>query len=308
MKTNKISRILIPMDFSENAFLALQHATLMARLFKADLYLLHVIETMEFAYNVYDPLLLNNTNEEMEKFAVDSLLKLAKKTCSEKVCVENGIHVVPLTNKGKVISEIRDTAKNFTIDIIVMGTHGAKGFNEYFIGSNAHKTVNVSPCPVITIHTNARKIGFNNIVMPIDNSFHSRQKVDFTIEIALKYGAKIHILGLINSDDLVEKSKFDIKINAVEKEVANANVPYEVKIVKGKNIAVEAMNYSDKIAADLIVIMTDHESNLTGMFLGGFAKQIVNHSKIPVLSIKPMEGYTESIDITGISNPFNNPE
>jgi hypothetical protein len=40
--------------------------------------------------------------------------------------------------------------------------------------------------------------------------------------------------------------------------------------------------------------MTDHESNLTGRFLGGFAKQIVNHSKVPILSIRPMEGPIET--------------
>ena len=302
-----INRILVPIDFSENSLLALEHAALMARIFKADLYLLHVIETMEFAYNVYDPLLLNKSNDEMEKFAINSLKKLAKKTCSEEMCIKNGIHLIPLVNKGRVISEILDTAKNFTIDIIVMGTHGVKGFNEYFIGSNAHKTIAVSPCPVITIHTNADKPGFKNIVMPIDNSFHSRQKVDFTIELASAYGAKVHILGLFDTDDEMEKNKFELKINTVEKAIENANLSYEVHIVKGKNIAAESISYSDKIKADLVVIMTDHESMLTGTFLGGFAKQIVNHSKIPVLSIRPVEGYVEALDLTGISNPFNNP-
>jgi nucleotide-binding universal stress UspA family protein len=66
--------------------------------------------------------------------------------------------------------------------------------------------------------------------------------------------------------------------------------------VNGTNIAVEAMNYSDKIGADLIVIMTDHESHLTGIFLGMFAKQIVNHSKIPVMSIKPVETPFQAFD------------
>lgn len=301
MSTHTINRILTPIDFSENGQLALEHATFMARLFKADLYLLHVIENIEFAYNIYDPLLLNKQDNELEKFAIKSLNKLSK-----ILGMENGIHVVPLVNKGRVISEILETVENYSIDIIIMGTHGTKGFNEYFVGSNAHKTVSVAPCPVITIQTNANKLGFTNIVLPIDNSIHSRQKVDFAIEIASKYGARIHILGLIDTDDEIEKNKFEIKIEAVKIAAKIAKLSYVVKIVKGKNIAVEAMNYSNQIKADLIVIMTDHESKLNGIFLGDFAKQIVNHSKIPVLSIKPVEGYVESPELIGISNPYNN--
>jgi nucleotide-binding universal stress UspA family protein len=304
MKMQKIKRILVPIDFSENGMLALGHAAFMARLFKADLYLLHVIEVMEFAFNVYDPILLNNqSTDEMEKFATENLNKLAKKTSEEKE-----IQVIPLINKGRVISGITEAAKDNKIDIIVMGTHGAKGFDEYFVGSNADKTVTVSPCPVLTMQANAIKLGFKNIVLPIDNSLHSRQKVDLAIELASVYKAKINILGLINSNEDIDENKFNIKLDSVEKAVKKANVVYVREIVKGKNSAVEAMNFSEKINADLIMIMTDQESNLSGMFLGGFAKQIVNHSKIPVLSVRPEQGYIESLDLTGVSNPFNNPD
>jgi nucleotide-binding universal stress UspA family protein len=47
------------------------------------------------------------------------------------------------------------------------------------------------------------------------------------------------------------------------------------------------MKYGKKIGADLIVIMTEQEENLTGFILGPFAQQVVNHSKIPVMSIRP---------------------
>jgi len=141
--------------------------------------------------------------------------------------------------------------------------------------------------------------------MPIDNSLHSRQKVDTVIELASHYGAKVHILGLINTNENTDKNKFNIKIDSVEKALKMAKLGYVKKIVKGENLGVATMNYSKKIKADLITIMTDHESNLTGFFLGGFAKQIINHSRIPVMSIKPIEGNYEVLELGGISNPFN---
>jgi len=296
-----INKILIPIDFSETGLVALEHGVYMARIFKADLYLLYVIELMEFPFNDDGAsLLIKTDNEDELEDAVTKKFEEITKKINEK----NNVRVTPLIEKGRLINRIAETVKNNKIDMIVMGTHGVKGFSEYFIGSNAHKTVTICPCPVITIQTHAKQIGFNNIVMPIDNSFHSRQKVDMVIELASYYGATIHILGLINADEETNEKKFNIKIDAVETAVKNAKIKYVRKIVKGENIAVEAMKYSKEVNGDLIVIMTDHESNLTGMFLGGFAKQIVNHSPIPVMSIKPKVGNFESMNPSGSSNPF----
>ncbi len=175
--------------------------------------------------------------------------------------------------------------------MIVMGTHGLNGIEEYFIGSNAHKVVNTANCPVITVQTNAKKMGFRNIVVPIDSSLHSRQKVNYVSLLASKYASKVHILGLLNSDDETEEKKINIKLDSVENVIKKLGVPYVRKLRKGINVATETMEYSDKVKADLIVVMADHESSLNGMIPGSLSKQIVNHSKVPVLSIKPDEHY-----------------
>ena len=95
-----------------------------------------------------------------------------------------------------------------------MGTHGANGIGEFFIGSNAHKTVTLAPCPVITVQGNSKKLGFRKIILPIDDSIHSRQKVNYAITIAKKYAAKIDILGLIEKGEGTDKNKFEIKIKS----------------------------------------------------------------------------------------------
>ena len=300
MEAQKIDRILMPVDFSETGMLALEHATYMARIFSADLYLLYVVEVIEFPFNLNSPVLITTHDyDQIEQAAVEKLNDLV-----QKITGTSSINVIKLVTRGRVITGIREAAKENEIDIIVMGTHGAKGFDEYFIGSNAHKAVTISPCPVITIQKHAKKVGFKKIVMPIDNSLHSRQKVNTVVDIAAKYGAEVHILGLLNSTEIIDENKFDIKLDSVEKVVKNAGLTYVRKVVKGENLATAAMDYSKEISGDLIVIMTDHESNLTGMFLGPFSKQIINHSKIPVMSIRPIEGNFESVSLSGSSNPF----
>lgn len=296
MKKLAITRILIPMDFSETGYLALEHGVFMASLLKAELYLLHVMELFEYPYTIYDPLLVIPSDDEFQRNINKSMNEQA-----QKIRTQHGLNVIPMVSRGRVVTEIVETAKNKKIDLIVMGTHGAKGFEEFFIGSNAHRTVTISPCPVITIQSQALKKGFTNIVAPIDNSLHSRQKMNYVIELAKHYGALVHVLGLMQEDD--NEKTFILKIESVEDALKKADIAYERKIVRGSNIAVETMNYANEIEADLIVTMTEHESHLNGIFLGAFAKQIINHSKVPVMSIRPIEGPYESMPVG--SNPYN---
>jgi|SRR6185312_116106 len=294
MKTQEIKRILIPTDFSETGLLAMEHAVFMARLLKAHLFLLHVVENFEYSYSIYEPEVLIVENEGAYEIAKEKTERLAA-----RISKENAINVTALVGSGRAAQGIADAVKENHIDLVIMGTHGVQGFEEYFIGSNAHKVVNTGICPVITIQQHATKKGFTNIVMPIDNSLYSRQKTDHVIRMANLFGSKVHILGLLSSNEKIDEKKFGIKLDSVENALKKAGIRYDRKTVKGKNIADEALKYADEVKADLIVIMTDHESALKGNFLTGHARQIVNHSTIPVMSIKPLLGST--LDEPGLS-------
>jgi len=294
MKTFKINRILIPTDFSETGRLAIEHGAFMARLFKAELYILHVLEVNEYTYDIPEPILRLTNLEALQGIALKKLSEIA-----DGIRKDFGVVATTMSSTGKIASEIVSYTEENKIDIIIMGTHGASGFEEYFMGSNAHKVVTSASCPVITIQSQAKKVGFVNIVVPIDNKFHSREKINYAMELASHYTAKIHILGLVESHDDHDEEKFNIKLDAVEEIVKKAGLPYTRKTVEGSNLAVSAMEYSKIINADLIVINTDQESNLTGMFIGPFAKQIVNHSRIPVMSVRHSEGEFDSVNLGG---------
>jgi nucleotide-binding universal stress UspA family protein len=196
--------------------------------------------------------------------------------------------------KGKIYKTIIQTAANLKADVIIMGTHGASGFQEHIIGSNAYKVVSSAPCPVISVQTHIKKIGFHDIVLPIDNSPTSRQKVPVAIELARYYKSVIHIAGLINSSNEEVLMKFDVKINQVKHFIEEKEVAYSVKVLNGENPSTLLMDYATQINADLMVIMTDQEG---GLFMGSGAQKVVNHSKIPVLSVRPQEGDPEKISL-----------
>jgi nucleotide-binding universal stress UspA family protein len=285
MSKFEIKNILTPTDFSETALLAIEHSAFMARISKATLHLLHVIKISEFAYTINNPAAPGYGIQEVENFSLQKLDEIAA-----ALKVKYGININTSISKGNPAEEIEIAVTNFNIDVVIMGTHGASGFNEYFIGSNAHKTIKKCHCPVLTVQVDSKKIGFHDIVLPVENTYHSLEKVNKTVDLAKLYAAKIHLLGVQHKQDETATKAFNMMLENVEKVITHAGLAFDRTVVNGDNLAEQTLKYAEKSGADLIVVLTDHESELNDSLLGALAKQMVNHSKIPVLSIKPKEG------------------
>lgn len=290
----QLTKILVPVDFSETGLLALEHAGHMAGLAKADLLLLHVMPLNAYHFEIPQPELHIENSDKLNRIVEERLNEV-----TESVRERYGVKARSFSARGNVAREVIELAKEENVDLIVMGTHGAKGFEGMFIGSNAHKVVSISPCPVITVQTHAKRIGFTNIVLPIDRTPHSREKVAIAIRFGQLYDAKLHILGLLEDDATNEYDKLQIVLDQVQHAIEHANLRFSRQTVKGKNLAAEALRFGQQIDADLVITMTDHESAITGVFLGPWAKQIVNHSRIPVMSVKPRESLVGNFNLDG---------
>lgn len=287
MKAFNIQKILIPIDFSETSMLAIEHAGFTAQLFKAELILLHVIEKHWEQFSVVAPELRISTPTELTAAIEKKLAEIA--TDIQKKYGVKSFHV---TSTGNIFNEILSVSKEHNADLVVMGTHGTSGVVEFFIGSNTYKMVTQSECPIISVQSHSKKLGYTNILLPIDDSAHSRQKVNHAIVLAKHFASKIHILGLSDSNEENDRNKFEIKLDQIEEYIKKCDLPFSRKTVEGKNQSKTTYDYAKAVNADLIVIMTDQDENITGRFMGTFAQQIINHSKIPVLTIQPKEANT----------------
>ncbi|MCW3071691.1 MAG: hypothetical protein JWO44_1581 [Bacteroidetes bacterium] len=283
MKTFNPQKILIPIDFSETSFIAIEHGAFTAQLFKAELVLLHVVEKHWEKFSVVAPELRVEAPSDL----VNSIEKRLEETAAE-IRAKYGVKSTCITSDGNIFTEIIAVSKEHNVDLVVMGTHGTSGIVEFFVGSNTYKVVTESNCPVISVRAYANKLGFKNIVLPIDDSAHSRQKVNHAVVLAKHFAAKIHILGLADSTDDGELKKFEFKLDQIEEYLRKCNLPYSRKTINGGNQAKVSYDFAKSVDADLIVIMTDQDENITGRLLGTFAQQVVNHSKIPVMSIQPV--------------------
>lgn len=298
MKKFEIKKIAAPIDFSETSMLAIEHAGHMANLFKAEVILVHVQEKNWHNFNIIEPEAAFEVPPGMSDRIQGKLDELA-----QGLGRDYGVKASAIVTNGNVYNEIISVTKDAGADLIVMGTHGVSGFEEFFVGSNTYRVVTRSSMPVLSVQGHAKNIGFKEILLPIDDSDHSRQKVNHTLQIAKYNNSRVHIAGLNDGD--LDEGKMRVKLEQVSRFLTNAGVNCTIQMLKGNNQAVMTIEHAKKINADLIVIMTDQEENIMGRFMGPYAQQIVNHSNIPVLSVHPEEGRYEFPDLTGDSMPFD---
>ena len=169
-----------------------------------------------------------------------------------------------------------------------MGTTGSSGIKK-FIGSNALRVIRESNCPVITIKGKKHRAGCKNILLPLDLSEETKEKVSKGIEIAKLYGAEIDLLTVLNTDDEFLVNKLKRQMNQVQQYVVQHDVRCKAEFIEGSEVAEEIVRYAGANKMDLIIIMTQQEMNWTSMFIGSEAQEVINHSDVPVLSIRPKE-------------------
>lgn len=286
-KEFKIGKIAVPVDFSETANVAMDHAIDVAKSFGAELVLIHVLEV-----GAYQGIFAPSSKTE---FGELEFMQQKLQSDAAKLESETGLNVSHFVVSGRIYEEIVRVAEEEGADMIVMGTHGTAGWAEFFVGSNAFKVVTQSPCPVLTIQEKATKKELKNIILPIDNTPETRQKVKQAVSFAKKYGATIHIASLLTDDEPEIRFDFEKKVKQITDYLNKEEIPHTETTLSGSNLATMTMNFAESKGGNLIVMMTEQEPNVTGFLMGPFAQQIVNHSRIPVLSVSP-ESLTEVDD------------
>jgi len=149
----KLQKILCPIDFSENSLEALKYAAHTALKENATVYLIHIVDSRVYDYGgpIYEPIMpaMKSVVDQASKDQLtDKLL--------EKVPKEIQGRVETVVSFGVPFVEIIKAARDYDIDLIIMGTRGRSGVSHMLIGSVAEKVVRKAPCPVLTVRSPRR--------------------------------------------------------------------------------------------------------------------------------------------------------
>ena len=283
MKRLRIKRILVPTDFSEAGTLAFEYSVQLARMCKAEIYLLHVIESPNYSHSMYHPEVMVRWEEDTDELVHDQLQKVVNEIKSRYT-----VYPKMIVERGNVTAGIARVAGKRKADLIIMGAHGRRGFGDYTIGSNAGKTLAKSNCKVITLRQSSRLTGFKSIVMPVDDSNFTMLKADHMVKWAKKFKSQIHSLELLDPTEEIDEEIFEMKIEKAEHVFQKEGVNYVRRMIRSTHLAEEAVHYAESVDADLIAVLKSHESS-SGV-LSRHSEKILDHSTIPVLSIPAMTG------------------
>jgi nucleotide-binding universal stress UspA family protein len=275
--------IIVAIDFSKGSVHALEYAIELANLSHANVSMVWVDNLsgneVEFA----------NTSKELRNEAKNDFAELLSKYKDKLTHGKLSAKV----RKGRVYQELATYAKLNDCSLLVVGAHGSSGFEEYWIGTNAFRVVSSSSCPVVTVKYNYDiKRGYRKILLPVDHSTHTIQKLAFAAQLALSTGADLNILAL-NSSGLKSMQKVvDNNVSKAKKQLDEKGISYIVDSINSENLAADIIQHARMVDADLIAIMTDVQNQANSILLGSFAQQLVNNSPVPVLTIHPKNNFT----------------
>ena len=268
--------ILVPTDFSECANNALRVATDIARKTDASVHIVHVYERPYFGNTelqvntTANNKIVNKIKEEMEKLVAQDFAKGIK-------IIRHILWDIPITEIEKY-----DKVKN--ADLIVMGSHGCKGWKELFIGSNTEKIVRLSNIPVLVIKEKIEKFEMKNIVFASNFDDHVDKVFIRINKLFNLFDARIHLLK-VNTQSHFEKTVHSMK--RMRKFARQFHLPEATMTTYNDDSVEEGIrHFSNTIGADFIAMETHGRTGVAHLINGSITENLVNHVSTPVLSVK----------------------
>jgi len=267
-----MKKILVPCDFSKPAINAFRFALDIAQQSGGSVHFVNVIELPVLHDTVIMPVL------NFEQDLLDDLRENAQKSFTKIIEKHNPgeVTVKPVVEFGSVHRKIQDYIVEHGIDLVVMGSHGASGAREFFIGSNAERIVRNATVPVLVLK-DYYKGPIKNIIFP--NTLDTENQEDLTMKVkALQnfFGAHLHIVRIntplnFTSDDITLK-----RLEAFAKRFMLKN--YTLNIVNDTDTEQGILQFTKRVGGDLIAMATHGRRGVSHVIYGSLAEDVVNHT------------------------------
>jgi nucleotide-binding universal stress UspA family protein len=267
--------IIVPTDFTSVAECALTHAIGIAT-----------------RQSVCQIILLNIISKEKEINEAQSKLEELIK----KYTIPSHINIKGATKIGSIFEDIGNFASEMDAKLIVMGTHGVKGM-QHIMGSYAVKVITNSKVPFIVVQERKFREGYKDILLPMDFSKETKQKLSMTISVAKSFGSKVHIF-YPNASDEHFKQTVSNNVALAKNELRQNQIEFDVQeTTSSGNFVKNMLSYAASADIDLIAVVNSQESGFPEIFAGTDERTIItNEAQIPVLIVNPVKsGYGNSV-------------
>jgi nucleotide-binding universal stress UspA family protein len=316
----RIERILCPTDLSEESQHAIDHALALARWFGASITALHVHGAHVVSGRgvpVVERAIDGHERQELERQVLasfgtpDQPPQKAVRSDVASTKADGGPHAAPKIEVaialGGPASRIVSCASELGADLIVMGTHGAGGFERLMLGSVTEKVLRAAPCPVLTVPPKARAtstLPFKRILCALDFSDSSLAGAELAFSLAEESGGSLTLAHVVEwpweeppapaleelpAPQAAALSAYRSHVETIARNRLDSFLPQasrvraSTKVVHGKSHA-QILCLAAEEGADLIVMGVHGRSAADLMFFGSTTNQVVRSATCPVLT------------------------
>ena len=274
-------KILLPTDFSPNAWNAITYAL---RLFKEEHCQFYILHTYTPAFYRMDYLVGGPSFSAIPDYGVDiSLAGLDKTMADIEVEFPNPKHSFETLSAFNLLTdEINDLTREKEIDLVVMGTKGATGAKEIFLGTNTVYVIRKSSVPVLAVPENFEFRPVKKILFPTDYwSQYNKEEVSHLVKMAEMCKAKVAVLHVKEEYDLSEKQEENKAILSTILQ----NTPHYLEMLKGALMPNAVIDHIEEHKHDLLFMMNRKHSFLERLMWKQNIDQISFHVQIPFMVI-----------------------
>jgi nucleotide-binding universal stress UspA family protein len=296
----EFKQIICPVDFSESSVRAFAYAAAFARWYDAQLTVLHVVPTfepMQVRGDLAEPVrVLNPMPREQVLEEMSRSLNLAALSS----------RVTALAESGDPQATIIDQALSKKADLIVMGTHGRRGFRRLLLGSVTEAVLREAPCPVLTVPphvstTASEAVTFKRILCPVDFSPSALQGLGFALDLARQADGRVtlvHVVEWLAEEEPRASTHFNVpeyrrhmvddaqeRLRKLVAEESRTWVEIADVVVFGRPYR-EILHAAEAKAADLIVMGAQGRGGIGLALFGSTTQQVVRGATCPVLTVR----------------------
>ncbi|MEM8993269.1 MAG: universal stress protein [Acidobacteriota bacterium] len=312
----RIQKILMPTDFSECSKAAFDHALFLAQKYGAELHLFHAVELngraakdFEAAYPSFEEI-----SSRLDAIARSEMGKLIDRSSGDV------LHIREVERSTIAAApSIVHYAKRQDVDLIVMGTHGLRGFRRWLLGSVTEEVLRTAPCPVLTIRDDEAAKGLrtlDRILVPFDFSPDAQRSLEVAKVLAGDYGGSLDVAhitapliaagGVIGAPiagtaypDLSEQIMAQLELVTRDEE---SELTLDTHVLVGP-VAWRLVELAEEKGARLIVIATRGLGGVQGFLLGGVTERVVRSAPCPVLVLRHGSDAADTSDRRSLPAP-----
>ena len=272
--------LLIPTDFSKNAWDAILYAS---ELFKDEVCDFYFLNVYNFPGYVVDSAFVNMPSSEVcKEFEELSKKKLKETIEAVNFRFKNSKHnYYSVSEKNSLFYAVQEFVNKNQVNFIIMGTKGDTNSPDIIYGSNTVDIMeNITQCTVLTIPEIVKYSQPKEIVFSTDfKEIEHLNKLDDMIDIAKKNEAKIFVVHVNNGNEINK----DQQVNKDRLESYLEGVDYQIRILNNQSLFQALQCFVQSRDSDMVVFFSKKHGILKNIFSAPLVKSIGQRSKIPVL-------------------------